>query len=58
MSVLDRIKSGTSVLLTLGTVAATAAPMLAPAPSFAQTAFSDVNNNYWAKDFIQDLSER
>ena len=58
MSVLHRIKSGTSVLLTLGTVAGTAAPMLAPAPSFAQTAFSDVNNNYWAKDFIQDLSER
>ncbi|MEG4172625.1 MULTISPECIES: hypothetical protein [unclassified Microcoleus] len=45
MSVLHRIKSGTSVLLTLGTVAGTAAPMLAPAPSFAQTAFSDVNTH-------------
>ena len=55
MSVFHRIKSGTSVLLTLGTVAGTAAPMFAPAPTFAQTAFSDVNNNYWAKDFIQDL---
>lgn len=58
MSVLNRIKSGTSILLTLGTIAGTAAPMLAPAPAFAQTVFSDVNNNYWAKDFIQDLSER
>jgi hypothetical protein len=58
MSVFHRIKSGTSVLLTLGTIAGTASPMLDPAPSFAQTAFSDVNNNYWAKDFIQDLSER
>ena len=58
MSVLHRIKSGTSVLLTLGTVAGTAAPMLAPAPALAQTAFSDVNNNYWAKDFIADLSEK
>ena len=58
MSVFQRIKFGTSVLLTLGTVAGTAAPMLNPAPVFAQTAFSDVSNNYWAKDFIQDLSER
>jgi len=58
MSVLQRMKFGTSVILTLATVAGTAAPMLTPAPAFAQTAFSDVNNNYWAKDFIQDLSER
>lgn len=58
MSVLHQIKSGTSVLLTLGTMAATAAPMLNPAPSFAQTAFSDVSNNYWAKDFIAELSDR
>ncbi len=58
MSVFHRIKAGTSVLLALGTVAGTAAPMLAPAPSFAQTAFSDVNNNYWAKDFIAELSNR
>jgi hypothetical protein len=48
MSVLHHIKSGTSVLLTLGTIAGIIAPMFAPAPSFAQTAFSDVNNNYWA----------
>lgn len=58
MSVLHQIKSGTSVLLTLGTMAATAAPILNPAPSFAQTAFSDVSNNYWAKDFIAELSDR
>jgi S-layer homology domain len=58
MSVFHHIKSGTSVLLTLGTIAGTAAPMFAPAPAFAQTAFSDVNNNYWAKDFIAELSDR
>jgi S-layer homology domain len=58
MSVLHHIKSGTSVLLTLGTIAGIIAPMFAPAPSFAQTAFSDVNNNYWAKDFIAELSNR
>lgn len=58
MSVLHQIKSGTSVLLTLATIAGSAAPMLNPAPSFAQTAFSDVNNNYWAKDFIAELSDR
>ena len=58
MSVFNCIKSGTSVLLTLGFITGITAPMLAPAPSFAQTSFSDVNNNYWAKDFIQDLSAR
>ncbi|WP_293260817.1 MULTISPECIES: hypothetical protein [unclassified Microcoleus] len=41
----------------MATVAGTAAPMLTPAPAVAQTAFSDVSNNYWAKDFIQDLSK-
>ncbi|WP_293134926.1 hypothetical protein [Microcoleus sp. bin38.metabat.b11b12b14.051] len=55
MSVFQRIKFGTSVILTLATVAPSAAQMLAPMPAFAQTAFSDVNNNYWAKDFIQDF---
>ena len=58
MSVFHRTKSGTSVILAFLTVAGTAAPMLSPAPSFAQTAFSDVNNNYWAKDFIAELSDR
>lgn len=58
MTVFHHIKSGTSIVLALLTAAGTAAPMFAPAPSFAQTAFSDVNNNYWAKDFIAELLDR
>jgi hypothetical protein len=48
-----QVKSGTSIVLAFLTAGATAAPVLTAAPSFAQTAFSDVNNNYWAKEFIQ-----
>ncbi|MCU0546830.1 MAG: S-layer homology domain-containing protein [Oscillatoriaceae cyanobacterium Prado104] len=58
MTVFHRIKSGTSIVLALSIAGTTAAPMLVPAPAFAQTAFSDVNNNYWAKDFINELSDR
>lgn len=58
MTVFHRIKSGTSIVLALSIAGTTAAPMLVPAPAFAQTSFSDVNNNYWAKDFINELSER
>lgn len=58
MSVFHHIKSGTSILLALSIAGATAAPILTPAPAFSQTAFSDVNNNYWAKDFIAELSDR
>lgn len=58
MTVFHHIKSSTSLVLALSIAGTTAAPMLFSAPAFAQTAFSDVNNNYWAKDFIQELSNR
>jgi hypothetical protein len=58
MSTFYRWQSGTAAFLALGITAGTVTPLLAPAPSFAQTRFSDVQSNYWAADFIQELSQR
>ncbi len=51
-------KSGTAVLIALGITSGAVAPMIAPAPSFAQSSFPDVNSNYWASPFIQELVNR
>ncbi len=40
--------------VTVGTVA----PLITASPSLAQTTFSDVSSNYWAAQFIQQLSQR
>ncbi|MBD0347245.1 MAG: S-layer homology domain-containing protein [Coleofasciculus sp. Co-bin14] len=59
MSNFTRWQSGTAAFLALGLTAGTLAPLVAPAPSFAQsTAFSDVSSSYWARDFIAQLSQR
>lgn len=59
MSNLTRWQSGTAAFLALGLTAGTLAPLVAPAPSFAQsTTFSDVSSSYWARDFISELSRR
>jgi hypothetical protein len=63
MSNLNRWKSGTALLislgLTTGTVTPIVAPLISPTPAFAQsTSFSDVPSDYWAKDFIQALASR
>ncbi len=59
MSNLHRWQAGTAAFLALGLTAGTLAPLVAPAPSFAQTtSFSDVSSNYWAEEFIAELSER
>ncbi|AFZ11209.1 S-layer domain-containing protein [Crinalium epipsammum PCC 9333] len=63
MSNLNRWKSATALLislgLTTGTVTPIVAPLLLPTPAFAQsTSFSDVPSNYWANDFIQALAAR
>ena len=63
MSNLNRWKSATALLislgLTTGTVTPIVAPLLLPTPAFAQSAsFSDVPSNYWANDFIQALAAR
>ncbi len=58
MSNFNRFQSGTALFLALGLTAGAIAPIVAPAPAFAQTTFYDVASNYWAKDFIQELSSR
>ncbi|MGQ4648708.1 S-layer homology domain-containing protein [Lyngbya aestuarii] len=54
-----RLQSGTAAFLALGITTTAIAPLVAPAPSFAQTTnFTDVSSNYWAKDFIEELSDK
>ncbi|BAY12119.1 S-layer homology domain-containing protein [Calothrix sp. NIES-2098] len=58
MFALNRWQSGTATLMALSVTAGTLAPFITAAPSFAQTTFSDVSSNYWAAQFIQQLSVR
>lgn len=59
MSIFHRWQSGTAAFLAVGLTASAIAPLVAPAPSFAQsTNFSDVSSSYWAGDFIAELSQR
>jgi S-layer homology domain len=60
MAATKRWQSGLAAFMVMGITAGTVAPMVAPAPSFAQTAtsFSDVQSNYWAAQFIQSLAQR
>lgn len=58
MFTLNRWQSGTAALIAASLTAGTVAPFIIAAPSLAQTAFSDVQTNYWASDFIQQLSQR
>ena len=58
MSNLNRWKSKCAAFMALGITAGTVAPLVAPAPSLAQTSFFDVSSNYWAAPFIQELARR
>lgn len=51
-------KSGTAVLTLIGLSTGAVAPLMMPAPSFAQTAFPDVSSSYWAAPFINALVAR
>ncbi|WP_392534782.1 S-layer homology domain-containing protein [Nostoc sp. C117] len=55
---LNRWQSRTATLMALSVTVGTIAPFMTAAPSFAQTTFSDVSSNYWAAEFIQQLSQR
>ena len=61
MSNFSRWQAGTAAFLALGLTSGTLgtlAPLVSPAPVFAQTVnFSDVPNDYWAKDFITELTK-
>ncbi len=58
MSNLNRWKSKCAAFMALGITAGTVAPLVAPAPSFAQSSFYDVSSNYWAAPFIKELAQR
>ncbi|MCG6137321.1 MAG: S-layer homology domain-containing protein [Nostoc sp. LLA-1] len=55
---LNRWQSGTAALMALSVTASAVAPFIATAPASAQTTFYDVPSNYWAAQFIQQLSQR
>ena len=58
MSNFSRWQAGTAAFLALGLTTAAVAPLVSPAPAFAQTInYSDVPDNYWAKDFITELTK-
>lgn len=56
----NRLSSGMAAFMAMGITAGTIAPMVISAPSFAQTAttFTDVQSDYWAAQFIQQLAQR
>jgi S-layer homology domain len=58
MFTLNRLQSGTAALMALSVTVGTVAPLITASPSLAQTTFSDVSSNYWASQFIQQLSQR
>ncbi|MEH2218662.1 MAG: S-layer homology domain-containing protein [Nostoc sp.] len=58
MFTLNRLQSGTAALMALSITVGTVAPFITASPSLAQTTFSDVSSNYWAAQFIQQLSQR
>lgn len=58
MSNFSRWRSQTAAFMALSVTAGAVAPLFATAPTFAQTTFSDVSSNYWARGFIQELAQR
>ncbi|MBD2522939.1 S-layer homology domain-containing protein [Nostoc sp. FACHB-133] len=58
MFTFNRLQSGTAALMALTVTVGTVAPLITASPSLAQTTFSDVSSNYWAAQFIQQLSQR
>ncbi|MEH2279872.1 MAG: S-layer homology domain-containing protein [Nostoc sp.] len=58
MFTLNRWQSRTAALMALSITVGTVAPFITASPSLAQTTFSDVSSNYWAAQFIQQLSQR
>ncbi|MEH2315196.1 MAG: S-layer homology domain-containing protein [Nostoc sp.] len=58
MFTLNRWQSRTAALMALSVTVGTVAPFITASPSLAQTTFSDVSSNYWAAQFIQQLSQQ
>ncbi|MBE9180484.1 S-layer homology domain-containing protein [Oculatella sp. LEGE 06141] len=58
MSNSHRWQSNTALFTALALTAGAAAPLVVQAPAHAQTTFYDVQSNYWAQPFIQELAQR
>ncbi|RCJ32311.1 S-layer protein [Nostoc punctiforme NIES-2108] len=58
MFTLNCWQSRTAALMALSVTVGTVTPFITASPSLAQTTFSDVSSNYWAAQFIQQLSQR
>lgn len=56
MSLFDRWRPSIASLMIFGVAAGTVAPIIAEAPAFAQSRFTDVPSDHWAKDFIESLA--
>ena len=58
MSNFSRWQAGTAAFLALGFPTGAVAPLVSPAPTFAQAVnFSDVPSDYWAREFITELTK-
>ncbi len=55
---LNRGQSRNALLMTVSFTIGAISPFVNASPSLAQTRFSDVPSNYWAAQFIQQLSQR
>lgn len=58
MFTLNQWQSKTALIMALSVTAGSVAPLFTATPTYAQTSFSDVSSNYWASQFIQQLSQR
>lgn len=59
MSSLRSWQSGTAIFSALTFIAGAAAPLVVvQAPAQAQSTFSDISSDYWARRFIQELADR
>ncbi|MDD1421454.1 S-layer homology domain-containing protein [Dolichospermum sp. ST_sed1] len=51
-------QSKTALFMALSITPTAISPLIIANPAFAQTSFNDVQSNYWASQFIQELSKR
>ncbi len=55
---LNNWQSKTALFMALSITSIAISPLIIANPAFAQTSFNDVQSNYWASQFIQELSKR
>jgi hypothetical protein len=55
---IKNLQAKTALTIALSITSTAIAPLIITNPAFAQTSFTDVQSNYWASQFIQELSKR